>query len=70
MEIYPLLREIYEQIGNQKPLNKEKYEYCVKELLRELEVVNSHLKIRTFMVGDSVTLVDISLATHLSLALE
>jgi|JI10StandDraft_1071094.scaffolds.fasta_scaffold155738_3 glutathione S-transferase len=33
--------------------------------MRELEVLNSHLKIRTSMVGDSVTLVDISLATHL-----
>ncbi len=40
----------------------------MKELLRELEVINNHLKLRTFLVGDSVTLVDISLATHLETA--
>lgn len=65
MELHPLLHEIYEQISNERPQNKEKYEYSLKELVRELEVINNHLKIKTFMIGDSVTLVDISLATHL-----
>ena len=65
MELHPLIHEIYGQISNERPLNKEKYEYSVKELIRELEIINSHLKVKTFMVGDSMTLVDISLATHL-----
>jgi len=59
------MHEIYDQIANERPHNKEKYDYSLKELLRVLEVFNNHLKLRTFMVGDSVTLVDISLATHL-----
>jgi len=53
---------------NERPHNKEKYEYSLKELLRELELINNHLKIRSFMVGDSVTVVDISLATQLETA--
>lgn len=65
MELHPLLKEIYEQLANEREQNKEKFDYSLKELLRELELVNNHLKIRTFMVGDSVTVIDISLATQL-----
>jgi glutathione S-transferase len=68
LELHPLLRELYEQIGGIRGANKEKYDYSLKELLRELEVINSHLKLRTFLVGDTVTVADISLATHLDTA--
>lgn len=33
-----------------------------------LDALNNHLKIRTFFVGDSLSVIDISLATHLNLA--
>jgi glutathione S-transferase len=59
------MREIVGQISGERPQSREKYEYALKELQRELEVVNSHLRLRTFMVGDAVTVVDISLAVHL-----
>ena len=65
IELHPLLRQIYEQISNERPRNREKYEYSVKQLLRELDLINNHLKIRTFMVGNTATSIDISLATHL-----
>lgn len=67
VELQPLLREVGEQIGKERPANKEKYDYALKELVRALDNLNNHLKIRTFMVGDSITVIDISLATHLEL---
>ena len=30
-----------------------------------MEVINNHLKLRTFLVGDAITVADISLATQL-----
>lgn len=68
IELRPLLQEIYGQIHNTRTPNQEKYQYSVVELLRVLETLNNHLKIRTFFVGDSLGCVDISLACHLDLA--
>ena len=70
MELHPLLREIYEQVAGRRTPDSDKFDYSLKELMRELDLINHHLKLRTFMVGDSVTLVDISLATHLETALK
>jgi glutathione S-transferase len=68
LELHPLLKEIYEQISKERPANKERYDYSLKELCRVLDIFNNHLKIRTFFVGDSISVVDISLATHLETA--
>ena len=70
LELHPLLRELYEQVQGARVADQEKFDYSVKELLKELDLINNHLKLRTFMIGDAMSIIDISLATHLNFAFE
>lgn len=65
LELFPLLREIEGQISGSFPANRNKYQYSVDSLQKVLKVIDEHLKKRTFMIGDSVTLVDIVLICFL-----
>lgn len=65
LEIGPLVREIGEQIFGKLGANEQKYSYAFEELKKAIKILDDRLKMRTYLVGDSLTLADVVLCCQL-----
>ena len=63
--IIPIVCEINLQLEGEKQYNKELFEIAINDLIKELSVINEHLKFRTFITNDSIQICDFLLATLL-----
>ncbi len=53
------------QIADEKSQNKVKFTYAKDELQKCLKTLEDHLKLRTFFVGNKMTLIDVILCCNL-----
>jgi elongation factor 1-gamma len=65
-EIDPLSLTLMGQCAGWRPLNKDLYNEARKGLKEAVKVLENHLKGRKFLVGESVTIADIAIASVLS----
>jgi elongation factor 1-gamma len=67
-EIDPLTITLLSQCGGWAPLNKDLYNEARKGLKEAVKVLENHLKGKKFLVGESVSIADITIASVLSLS--
>lgn len=57
--MHPLLNELYGQVFGILPASQSKFAYALEELKKTIKVFDEHLKSRSFLVADRITLVDV-----------